>query len=404
MSTPQRSKCVVEALSVLINQQPFFAAYLFDQMQIKENKTAEQSMSNPTACTDGKTITVNPDWFGKLSVKERVFVMAHEVMHGIYQHMQRGKLYQDRGFGPDLKTYSHSRMNKATDYIINAALTDAGVGEMPMGGLYHPKFKATDLADEVYLQIPEDEDEDSGHGKDGPGTGKGFDDHKDPAPGTPPPNESEVKRALKSAANAAKSQGKMPASLERLVDELIEPAVNWKELLKQNLEAGIGRDSVSWNKPSRRRLAMSPSVVMPGPVGYRSGQVSAVLDTSGSISEQETQLFLSEVAGILSLGKPEACRVIWCDSKVAGVDEVNEPSELLGLTAKGGGGTDMQAGLKYAEEHYGEHDHTVVVLTDMYTHFDNENPIGCKVIWVSTTKEMEAPYGTTIYANMELEQ
>ena len=212
-----RSEWLVEAMSALIAQHPFFAVYLIDQMNIVE------SDQFPTAATDGKTIYVNPSFFKSLSIPERVFVLAHEVMHGIFQHMARAKMYIDRGVGPDLKEFDRFKWNKAGDYVINPLLVDSNIGSMPVGGLYHPNFKSSDLVDEVYLKIPDDDN-----------NGQGFDVHLDPPPGTPAPSQAEVKRALKSAANAAKAQGKLPAGIARMVEELVEPQQNWKELLRQH--------------------------------------------------------------------------------------------------------------------------------------------------------------------------
>src|ERR1700692_1467103 len=36
------------------------------------------------ACTDGRNVIVNPDAFFNYSLKERVFIAAHEVVHNVY--------------------------------------------------------------------------------------------------------------------------------------------------------------------------------------------------------------------------------------------------------------------------------------------------------------------------------
>ncbi len=385
-----RSPAMTETISHLVAQQPFFAVYAFDQMQIIETDQV------PTAATDGLRILVNPDFFAKMQLPERVFVMAHEIMHGIYQHMARGKGYADRGFGPDLKPWNHTKYNQAADYIINDALTNARVGTMPSQdgqaiGL-HDRTIATDqdLADDVYQKLPDPPpNPNGGHGN--------FDDHLDPPPGQQMPSDADVKRALASAKNAAKAQGKMPGNLERLIGEIIEPTLNWKELLRSMLTANAGRDTATWNRPNRRRLATPPHIYFPGSTGFATGGTAVVVDTSGSISQAELQAFMSELSGILDECRPEWCKVLWTDAQVAHVDDVDDMTDLASLKAHGGGGTDQEAAFRYMDEH-GIVPDMVVVLTDMYTSFTTEPDYD--VIWVSSTKGKVAPYGRTIHLDL----
>jgi len=92
----QYSQALTETLSNLVAQQPFFATYLYNNMEIGENPDI------PTARTNGTRIEVNPTWFGDKPIPQRVFIMCHEIMHGILDHMGRDALYINRGFGPDL--------------------------------------------------------------------------------------------------------------------------------------------------------------------------------------------------------------------------------------------------------------------------------------------------------------
>lgn len=388
-----KSRALTEAMSALISQQPFFAVYLLDQMEIKET----EDLPAPAA-TDGRTIFIKTSEFSKWTIKERVFVLAHEVMHGIMSHMPRAKLYQDRGLGPDLKTFNSMKFNHAADYVINDLLSSSGVGDPPVGLLFHPKFKKDDLVDDVYTKLPDPKNPPpkSGNQNSTGGTGSGHDHHMAPDPNKPPPTEAETKRALKSAANAAKAQGKMPGDLERLVDELVEPAQNWKELLRNALTNALGHDEATWARPNRRKLVMAPNLFLPGTAGYRTGKVGVVIDTSGSIGQEELTLFLSETAGILQDGKPEMCKVFWTDSRVAGIDDVETPAELTALKPKGGGGTDMEAAFPVMVKEFDHDDDiTAVVLTDGYTGY-TQHPNGIKnVIWVST-HVTDIPYGEVI--------
>ncbi len=383
----KRSPAMIETISHLVAQQPFFAVYAFDQMQIIETDEV------PTAATDGLRILVNPDFFADMQLSERVFVMAHEILHGIYQHMARGKGYADRGFGPDLKPWNHTKYNQAADYIINDALTNAHVGNMPSKGGQaiglHDCTIATDqdLADDVYQKLPDPPpNPNGGHGN--------FDQHIDPPPGQQMPSDADVKRALASAKNAAKAQGKMPGNLERLVGEIIEPTLNWKELLRSLLTANAGKDTATWNRPNRRRIATPPHIYFPGSTGFATGGTAVVIDTSGSVSQTELNAFMSELSGILDECRPEWCKVLWTDAQVAHVDEVDDMTDLASLKPHGGGGTRMPAAFEYMDEH-GIRPDTCVVLTDGYTPWGSEPDYD--VIWGITTKDKEAPFGKSLH-------
>ena len=208
-----KSYALTEAISRLITMHPFFAVLLTQLVTLVETDSCPA-----IAATDGKNVLVHPEKFGKLNVDERVFVLAHELLHVIYQHIPRGKQWLDRGVGPDFKPYSHKRMNHATDYIINATLQESGIGKMPVGALYNGQFSSANQAEEVYCQLPEDDDEPE----------QGFDEHDyQNADNVDQPSEGEIKTALSAAANAAKAQGKLPGALERIVGEIMEPQQDW---------------------------------------------------------------------------------------------------------------------------------------------------------------------------------
>ena len=376
---------LTEALSRLITTQPFFAVLLTQLATLKETESCPA-----IAATNGRDILIHPEQFGKLSLDERVFVLAHECMHIIYQHIPRGKEWMDRGVGPDFKPYSHKRMNHATDYVINATLSESNVGVMPVGGLHNPRFTSADQAEEVYVQLPEDDDQPE----------DGFDKHQyEDAGNVDAPTSGEVKTAIAQAAAAAKAQGNMPGALERLVGDILEPQQDWKERLRDFVQTTIGQGERTWKRPNKRKLVAPPHVYMPGEQGVRTGNLAIVIDTSGSISEHELTTFLSETVAIMSETTPERLTVFWTDSKVAGIDEVDDVQSLLELKAQGGGGTDMEAAFPEIDAHY-EFDVTAcIVLTDGYTNFDEENAPDYPVLWCITS-DVVAPYGQSIQLDM----
>lgn len=372
-----------EALSRLIHAHPFFAVILMDLL------TIEESDGIPTAATNGTKLFVNPDWFNPLDIEERVFVLAHEVAHVIFEHVPRMKMYMDRGVGPDLKEFSGNRWNQATDYIINDWLAKSNVGRMPMGGLHHPNYGQDDLADDVYLKVPEKK----GAGKGGNTGGQGnWDVHLPPDPNNPPPQKSQVQRAVKSAANTAKQQGNTPAGMERIVGDICEPQVDWGERVKLAIHRVAGKDAATWARPNRRRLAIAPHVYWPGTESHQCGVIATFVDTSGSVSDKELAHFRGEMHSIFTELKPQQLLVGSCDTEAHGPDELTDPTDLLDYKFKGGGGTHMPAIFELLDKEAIKPD-LLIILTDMYT--DYGEPPGYPVIWVATSDRV-ADHGETI--------
>lgn len=379
---------VIEAISVMLNKHPFFAVLMLDLLTLVETDTIGPGYANPTAATDAKSLYVNPTWFAKLSIDERVGVLAHEITHVIMQHPARMRGYATLGFGPDLKKFSGKKFNCAADYIINSYLVSVGF-KLPLGSLQNSQITKDDIVDDVYLKLPDDEDD-----KDN------WDQHLS-ASANGAPDKATVQRALKTAANAAKSMGKMPAGMDRLIDEICEHQVTWQEHLRKHIVNNAGKDQYTWSKPNRRKIAVAPHVYLPGRNGVRAGEYVVEIDTSGSISEKELKVFLGELHGILSDLEPEKIYAMYVDAALHGdVHEIDDPNDLLelGKKAGGGGGTDMTVVFREMAER-GINPEAVIIFTDGYTPFGDEQEVN--TLWCITTEGISAPWGTTIHVKLK---
>lgn len=384
-----KSQALTEALSKCIYQQPFFAVLLMDLMKIHETETEIEGMAIPTAGTDGRQLFVNRDWFASLSVDERVFVLCHEVLHVVLEHPARTKLWLDRGIGPDMKKFSPEKMNVAEDYIINDWIIQSGQSAMPQGGLHNPQYGMDWIADELYCEL-EDPPDNQG-GSDGTGN---WDNHMEPGQdgSAEAPSKADIQRAVKSATVTAKSQGKMPGNLERLVNGICEPQIDWAEQLKLAVTVSAGKDDNTWARPNRKRLAISPQVYMPGTCSHRAGRIVMVEDSSGSVSDQELKHFRGELASIVDELNPEEAWISDCDTQCYSMIEVETSEDIVDYNPRGGGGTDMTAIFRQLEEENIVPD-CLVICTDGYTPF-GEDP-GYDVIWVMTT-DQTAPFGKNL--------
>lgn len=386
-----KSKNLTTALSYLITSQPFIAVLLMDLLEIVEVKDPP---GVPCAATDNKRIILNTSWTGNLQVQELAFVIAHEVLHVIYNHLPVSHTYADRGIGPDFKPYSHNRMNKAQDFVINGTLVESKIGKMPIEGLHNPHIGSADQADDVYCRLPEEKDPPSGGGQGNGGRGGGFDKHQKPQS---KPSKGQVQRAVAAATAAAKAQGNLPAGLARLAGEILDPKQDWRELLRDFMVTAMGHDETTWKRLNRRKLAVAPHVAFPGTQGYKAGRVAVVIDTSGSISQEELTAFMGELNGIRQDATPEELKVFWTDAQVAGIDTIDEYDDLTQLEPKGGGGTDMEAAFPVVFKEFTGGADCCVVLTDGYTSFNEGNDPGFPVMWCITSKDVVAPYGQSVH-------
>jgi predicted metal-dependent peptidase len=390
----QRSSELVEALSCMINQQPFFAVLTFNLLDIQECEAFPNGLPCQTAATNGRTLFINPKFFKKLTVQERVFVLAHEVTHVILQHPPRMKAYADLGFGPDMKPWQGVRFNKAADYVINAYLTELKVGHQPVGTLLNAQITSGELVDDVYCKIPEEEDDPNGDGWDQHLPGEGPED---------PNQKAEIQRAVAMAAGAAKTQGTLPGAMQRLIDEIIDPGIPWEQYLERTILNIYGNDEATWSKVNRRRLAVSPHVPWPGRIGTRCGNLALEIDTSGSIGQEQLTAFLGVLSGILKSVMPETVYCMYVDARLFNdeVIEVQSADDLEHLKTKagGGGGTDMTVVFREVESRQLDVE-AIVILTDGYTPFGED--CGIPTIWciVGEDESIKAPWGTTIHVKL----
>jgi predicted metal-dependent peptidase len=369
---------VSKAKSLLILDHPFFGTAASRRPIIYTDTVPTAAMA-----ATGQ-MYINPAFIetggkdnGPLSVRQVMFLLAHEAMHYMLAHgLRRGHR--------DPKAW-----NIAADKVINDTLIDAKVGDFIEGGI-QMRDARNYAAEELY-----DED-DNGNGQGPGGIGNDIGDPVDE--NGKPLDESQV-HALEAqakieaiqSAKAAKAVGKMPGSLQRMVDELVHVPTPWHEILERRMVAKI-KDGYSWNRPNRRFIARN--IYIPG-TDYKPkmGTVVIGVDTSGSIDQPELDKFGGHVNRILETCNPEAVTVIYCDSKVQHVDEFTPDEYPVRLVAHGGGGTSFKPVFDYIDDNNIEPE-VVVYLTDGH---GDQNSFTSQhdTVWL-TTSGTAFPWGEVI--------
>jgi len=324
----------------------------------------------PTAATNGKRIKYNPRFVEALTDEEIKFLVAHECFHPMLEHnFRRG------GRSP-------RRWNQAGDYVINQLLTDDKIGKMIEGGLINPQLyqAGNGTTDGIYNLLPEDNEGDDP-----------MDDCED-GDGSPAEKEqqaAEWKVRVAQAAQAAKMMGKMSAGLERLVESVLRPKVDWRDVLRKFVER-CKNDTRSYARPNRRFLAQG--MYLPSVSGESLGEMVFAIDCSGSIDQATIDQFAAEIHTVKSEGNPTAIHLIYFDSEVSHYVKFGRDDDVH-VEPHGGGGTDFAPVFEYMEQHQIE-PVAVIFLTDLCCNSFGNEP-SCPVLWVSTD-EGTAPFGEVV--------
>lgn len=372
----KKSSKLAKAIARTVLDHPFFATMLL-RMRLREDKEIK------TACTDGKQIRYNPDFINSLQIDQIVFVLAHLVMHVAHFHPLR-RSARNKG-----------RFNQAGDYAINGILKDAGLSMLPKA-LHHKDFHNM-AAEQIYDRLPgsaSDEGEDVERNDDledgDPGSCGGFEDATDEY-GKPlskadrQREEAEVTVAIQQAAQAAKAQGKLPGSLARLVNQLVHPILDWREMLRSFIDH-TARNDYSWNQPNRRHIA--DGIYLPS---FRSNGMKPLvlaIDTSGSISQNELNQFQAELNDIL-LSYPASLSVVYCDCEISATETITPDEYPVNLKVTGHGGTDLCPPFDWAIKNV-PNAGCLIYLTDLQGKSPEADP-GIPTLWISTTKDLDLP-------------
>ena len=370
---------VSKAKALLILDHPFFGTAV-------SRRPIQYGDEVPTAGMSATgQIMLNPEWVEPLTVKEIMFLLAHEAMHYMLSHALR-RQHRD-----------HRAWNVACDKVINDTLIDAKVGTFIDGGvtLEDARFGASE-------QFYDENDDDIGDGGIGEDVGDIVDENGQPLDdATVQQLQTQAKIEAIQNAKLAKQTGKLPESIERLVEEMINVVTPWHEKLERYMSAKI-RDGYSWNRPNRRFVGQG--MYLPG-YDYvpRMGEVVIAVDTSGSLNSQELALFQGHINRIVDTCTPEKITVLYCDYAIGGTTEYTPDDLPIVLKPVGGGGTSFKPVFKWLDSYDGDVE-CLIYFTDGWGDQDELDQLSITgkidTVWLTTDKE-DFPFGEVITFNEE---
>lgn len=373
----------------------------------------------PTACTNGRDEKYGRKFVATLKEPELNFVVLHENLHKAFRHLTTWKKLHDE---------NHRLANAACDYVINLKLKDLDPQERTIAmprfqdgphkgkhmGLVDEKYRGMH-AKQVFDLLKEEqkskggdkcEDDDEGEGGGGDGSpGEGFDEHdwdgaKEMTEEDKKVLEREIDQAIRQGVMAhQKIAGTGAGGLDRDLLDLLEPKVDWREMLREFVKATChAKDTSSWRRVNRRFL--STGTYMPSMIGEKVGHLVIAVDTSGSVGQEELSGFLTEVRGIAEEVKPSQVDLIYWDSQVAAHEEYTESmvGDIINSTKpRGGGGTSPSCVSEYLKEKDIKPE-CIIVLTDGYVGNDWGRDWTAPVLWaIVGGNDVLADNGKTVH-------
>jgi predicted metal-dependent peptidase len=361
----------------------------------------------PTAATDGRHFYYNSAFVDRLSLREVEFLFGHEVLHAIYDHMGRRGDREPRLW------------NIADDYCVNADLIEHKIGEKitKVGCLYDPKYKGMS-AEEVYDLLYKNAEkididklakqllDEHLDGDEGDSEGDSNGDGNKEGNGRPRLTDAEkqqirdeIKQAVITAAQTA-GAGDLPGNVKRMVKDLTAPVMDWRELLQQQIQSTVKSD-FTWMRPSRRSWHMD--AVFPGMVPGQQIDVVVAIDMSGSISDEDSKIFLSEVKGIMESYDEYKIHVLCWDTDTYNPQDFTSDNmeDIASYQPMGGGGTDPHCVWEYLQDK-GMEPKKLIMFTD-YCFFGWEPDRVrdyCETVWIiKNNRDAEPEFG--VWANYD---
>jgi len=417
-TTPMSPQEVLErARALIVLNHPFYSVLLL-------NSRTRITTAIPTAAASANEILVNPDFYCKLNKKESIAVLLHEVLHMAFSHVTR------RGNRNivivDPAGNAVTLWNISVDIVVNQTLTEGGY-TLPKGCVEPEERYKGWSAEEVYealeKQLKSSKNkgqtgkEMSGYkwvddhieGQSGPGEkkddGKSGDGGKDGlsvkelSEAEKKESQQEWQATIEAAATAQRMSGKgaLPAGVQKMLDELLNPKIPWDQLLPYLLTTYIPYD---YSEVSYDRRLISQGIYV-SDLSDTKAQVAVGIDTSGSISDDDIKQFLSEILGILNTRNVSSVRCMTCDAQVH-EDEIVKIASDIPIKISGRGGTNFNPVFELLEETKPQ---LLVYITDGEGDYPKEAP-SYPVLWVLSSHKSPGepyypPFGYVAYLDLE---
>ena len=346
-----------------------------------------------TAATDGERVYFDPKFLDKISDRELVFIMMHEIMHVALRHTSRTGDRDDFLF------------NIACDIVVNSNILQAAGGDLSSitlsqyGESMHLTPKGDEgshyTAEEVYemfSSLSASRRKQLKHGF--------ADDHSRWGTADDEALDALWKNRIRDALEACRTRGgqtgrgTIPLGVERKIEELMHPRTDWRVLLNDFVQEEVTDYSFL---PPDRRFSDSPFMLPDfNETETTVKNILFMIDTSASMTKKEITQAYSEIKGAIDQfgGKLEGWLGFF-DAGVVPPIPFTDENEFKIIRPKGGGGTDFEVIFDYVRMEMAEQEiASIIILTDGCAPFPEESAaMGIPVLWMINNTYVEPPWG-----------
>lgn len=363
------------------------------------------------AGTDGYNEFYGRKFVETFSEKEVGYAVVHEAGHKMFRHLT---IWQ-KLFKEDRELANH-----ACDYVLNLFLYDMDRNEKIISRLRDPatgkimilfdeRFRGMNVK-QVFDILKKEQKAGGGGGDGGGGSGQPLDEHDwegaaDVTPEEAKEIEQEIDRAVRQGKMLhEKLNGKGTSGVDRAVEELVTPKIDWRAELREFFTSVCNRkEDATYRKLHRRYVGLD--MYMPIRISEAAGRGAIGIDMSGSIS-RELPTFFTEAVSLLETVVPEAIDLLYWDGAVCQHETYtpdNYQNMLTSTSPKGGGGTSPSCVTRFIKDKDLKPEF-VVMFTDGYVGSDWGEQWGdkwpCPVLWLIVNEHegsITAPNGKTIF-------
>jgi predicted metal-dependent peptidase len=381
-----------DALKEVIKSKPFYS-YIFgktkkvyiEDMEFMAAMSIDSKTARPVMFVNKKMMSEIVDQMnitGGRNITEFIAsIFLHELDHYVYGHLFKNPKSM---YGQNAEIYNISTDAMINQYIPIADAAGSTAEDHIKGTVKEGKpfvSKSRDLSnptsEELFAYLMELKDKKSG-GSGGSGNQSGnnrgrLDDHSKfgVSPEAREIAEDYRNNLVKTAAE--KSKGDIPGHLKDVVDDIFKSKINWKKVLKRFTGLGVrGGQRRSWKRENRRYEDM------PGHVTDEEGKIGVILDTSGSMSDQDLKKAFTEIDALTK--RQRKFFLVQYDAEVTSIDRYR-PGSWKKIEVKGRGGTDMRPALEQMME---MRIRRIVSITDGYDCYNRDLLKSFKVLFLLT--------------------
>lgn len=384
--------------------------------------------------TDGITVFFNPQFIEKLTKTELDYVLCHQIMHIVFGHLETSS-----SLGSDLEDFHF-----ACDIYINDNLSRAGfpveryshLGEMSCQIPWKKEFIVTDKTEvEIYEALPislsyfDDrtrnrylvDNHDFWHSRyaltekdtviiDFPKLDSTtelevkYEDERDKGKDGMPQDgnyanaagndlKAFVYSALK-ATQGSNGKGDNHHVLSRALGRRKKSSLDWRKLLIEFLQEEVNDYSFS---PPDRRYDDCPFFLPDfNEKDYLVKEILFMVDTSGSVSENELTAAYNEMCGVVEQfnGKISG-KIGFFDDEVYPAVDFQSVKDILDIAPMGGGGTSFGIIFDYVKNEFkAQKPNCIIIFTDGQAEFPDEiEAMGIPVFWIINNYDITPPWG-----------